>query len=136
VASPLRDAEFGPPDNLLGYAITVALRRDRSCHLWVESFERALDDVLEVQAEVARGVAREVQVKLSPHDARRLHPEKRRTIKPPAYEAYLRGAHFWYRRTEEAMRKNLECFQEALQSEPSFASAYDRIADAHTILAC
>jgi len=112
------------------------IRVSDESHLWAESFERALDDVLEVQAEVAQAVAREVQVKLSPHDARRLHPEKRRSIKPQAYEAYLRGRHFWYRRTEEGMRKSIECFQAALQHDPSFAAAYDGISDAHTMLAC
>ena len=112
------------------------IRVSDESHLWAESFERALDDVLEVQAEVAQAVAREVQVKLSPHDARRLHPEKRRSIKPQAYEAYLRGRHFWYRRTEEGMRKSIECFQEALKHDPSFAPAYDGISDAHTMLAC
>src|SRR5580692_7550338 len=112
------------------------IRVSDESHLWAESFERALGDVLEVQAEVAQAVAREVQVKLSPHDVRRLHPEKRRSIKPQAYEAYLRGRHFWYRRTEEGMRKSIECFQEALKYDPSFASAYDGISDAHTMLAC
>ncbi len=106
------------------------IRVSDESHLWAQSYERALDDVLEVQAEVAQAVAREVQVKLSPHDARRLHPEKRRSIKPQAYEAYLRGRHFWYRRTEEGMRKSIECFQAALQHDPSFAAAYDGISDA------
>jgi TolB-like protein/Tfp pilus assembly protein PilF len=112
------------------------IRVSDESHLWAQSYERALDDVLEVQAEVAQAVAREVQVKLSPHDARRLYPEKRRSIKPQAYEAYLRGRHFWYRRTEEGMRKSIECFQAALQHDPSFAAAYDGISDAHTMLAC
>jgi TolB-like protein/Tfp pilus assembly protein PilF len=112
------------------------IRVSDESHLWAQSYERALDDVLEVQAEVAQAVAREIQVKLSPHDARRLHPEKRRSIKPQAYDAYLRGRHFWYRRTEEGMRKSIECFQAALQHDPSFAAAYDGISDAHTMLAC
>ncbi|HWS68240.1 MAG TPA: winged helix-turn-helix domain-containing protein [Steroidobacteraceae bacterium] len=112
------------------------IRVSDESHLWAQSYERALDDVLEVQAEVAQAVAREVQVKLSPRDARRLHPEKKRSIKPQAYEAYLRGRHFWYRRTEEGMRKSIECFQAALQHDPSFAAAYDGISDAHTMLAC
>jgi TolB-like protein/Tfp pilus assembly protein PilF len=112
------------------------IRVSDESHLWAQSYERALDDVLEVQAEVAQAVAREVQVKLSPRDARRLHPEKKRSIKPQAYEEYLRGRHFWYRRTEEGMRKSIECFQAALQHDPSFAAAYDGISDAHTMLAC
>src|SRR5882757_6796530 len=99
------------------------IRVSDETHLWAQSYERALDDVLEVQAEVAQAVAREVQVKLSPRDARRLHPEKKRSIKPQAYEAYLRGRHFWYRRTEEGIRKSIDCFQAALQHDPSFAAA-------------
>jgi TolB-like protein/tetratricopeptide (TPR) repeat protein len=112
------------------------IRVSDETHLWAQSYERSLHDVLQVQAEVARAVAREVQIKLSPHDVRRLHPEKRRSINPQAYELYLRGRHFWYRRTEEGMRKSIECFEDALQHDPSFAAAHDGISDAHTMLAC
>src|SRR5271170_3733713 len=105
-------------------------------HLWAQSYERGLHDVLEVQAEVARAVAREIQIKLTPHEQRRLDPDKTRSINPQAYELYLRGRHFWYRRTEEGIRKSIECFEEALRHDPGFASAYDGISDAHTMLAC
>jgi TolB-like protein len=112
------------------------IRVSDETHLWAQSYERGLHDVLGVQAEVARAVAQEIQIKLTPHDTQRLHPEKRRSINPQAYELYLRGRHFWYRRTEEGMRKGIECFEEALRYDPSFAAAYDGISDAHTMLAC
>jgi TolB-like protein len=112
------------------------IRVSDETHLWAQSYERGLHDVLEVQAEVARAVAQEIQVKLTPRDKQRLHPEKRRSVNPQAHELYLRGRHFWYRRTEEGMRKSIECFEEALRSDPSFAAAYDGISDAHTMLAC
>src|SRR5579863_1001504 len=112
------------------------IRVSDETHLWAQSYERGMDDVLEVQAEVARAVAHEIQVKLSPRDKQRLHPDNRRSIAPQAYELYLRGRHFWYRRTEEGMRKSIECFEEALQYDPGFAAAYDGISDAHTMLAC
>lgn len=112
------------------------IRVNDETHLWAQSYERGLHDVLEVQAEVARAVAQEIQIKLTPHDKQRLHPEKRRSINSQAYELYLRGRHFWYRRTEEGMRKSIECFEEALRYDPSFAAAYDGISDAHTMLAC
>jgi TolB-like protein/Tfp pilus assembly protein PilF len=112
------------------------IRVSDETHLWAQSYERGLHDVLEVQAEVAQAVAQEIQLKLTPHDKRRLHPERRRSINPQAYELYLRGRHFWYRRTEEGMRKSIECFEEALRYNPSFAAAYDGISDAHTMLAC
>jgi len=112
------------------------IRVSDETHLWAQSYERGLHDVLEVQAEVARAVALEIKIKLTPHDQQRLHPEKRRSINPQAYELYLRGRHFWYRRTEEGMRKGIECFEEALRYDPSFAAAYDGISDVHTMLAC
>jgi len=117
--------------------ITVQLIRvsDES-HLWAQNYERELHDVLEVQAEVARAVAREIQIKLTPHEKRRLDTDKTRSVNPLAYEMYLRGRHFWYRRTEEGMRKSIECFEQALRYQPGFAAAYGGISDAHTMLAC
>src|ERR1700758_2728259 len=104
--------------------------------LWAQSYERGLHDVLEVQAEVARAVAREIQITLTPHEKRRLDPDNTRSINPQAHESYLRGRHFWYRRTEEDIRRSIACFEEALRHDPGFAAAYDGISDAHTMLAC
>ena len=112
------------------------IRVSDETHLWAQSYERGLHDVLEVQAEVALAVAQEIQVKLTPHDKKRLQPEKRRSISPQAYELYLRGRHFWNRRSEEGLRKSIECFEEALRYAPNFAAAYDGLSDAHTMLAC
>ena len=115
---------------------TQLIRVSDESHLWAQSYERGLHDMLEVQAEVARAVAREIQIKLTPHEQRRLDGDKVRSINSQAHELYLRGRHFWYRRTEEGIRKSIECFEQALQYDPSFAAAYDGISDAHTMLAC
>jgi TolB-like protein/Tfp pilus assembly protein PilF len=112
------------------------IRVSDESHLWAQNYERSLHDVLEVQAEVARAVAREIQIKLTPHEQRRLDGDNRRSINSQAHELYLRGRHFWYRRTEEGIRKSIECFEEALQYDPNFAAAYDGISDALTMLAC
>ncbi len=112
------------------------IRVSDESHLWAESYERGLHDVLEVQAEVSRAVAREIQIKLTPHEKERLDPDKTRTVNPQAHELYLRGRHFWNRRTEDGIRKSIECFEGALRHDPSLAVAYDGISDAHTMLAC
>ena len=112
------------------------IRVSDESHLWAENYERGLHDVLEVQSEVARAVAREIQIKLTPREQRRLDNDKTRSINPQAHELYLRGRHFWYRRTEEGLRKSIECFEQSLQYDPSFAAAYDGISDSHTMLAC
>jgi TolB-like protein len=67
------------------------IRVSDESHLWAQSYERELHDVLEVQAEVARAVAREIQIKLTPDEQRRLHPNKTRSINSRAHELYLRG---------------------------------------------
>jgi len=112
------------------------IRVSDESHLWAQSYERSLHDVLEVQAEVARAVAREIQIKLTPNEQRRLDGDKTRSINSQAHELYLRGRHFWYRRTEEGIRKSIACFEQALHYDPGFAAAYDGISDAHTMLAC
>src|SRR6202051_847141 len=69
------------------------IRVSDESHLWAQSYERGLHDVLEVQAEVARAVAREIQIKLTPHEQRRLDPAQTRSINSQAHELYLRGRH-------------------------------------------
>jgi len=98
-------------------------------HVWAEGYERNLDDVLSLQCEVARAVAREIRVTLTPqHEARLARP---RPIDPKAYEAYLKGRYFWNRRTRDALEKSVECFREATSVDPGYAAAYAGLADCY-----
>ncbi|HEY0747226.1 MAG TPA: winged helix-turn-helix domain-containing protein [Steroidobacteraceae bacterium] len=112
------------------------IRISDESHLWAQSFERGLGDVLALQAEVGRAIAREIQIKLTPNDEQRLGLDNVRYVDSHAHELYLRGRHFWHKRTEEAMRKSIECFEEAIHQDPSYAPAYHGVSDAHTMLAC
>ena len=67
-------------------------------HIWAESYERNLGDILMLQGEVCQAIAREVRIKLSPREERRLASAQ--AVSPSAYEAYLRGRHLWNKRTE------------------------------------
>jgi TolB-like protein/tetratricopeptide (TPR) repeat protein len=112
------------------------IRVSDESHLWAQSYDRDLHDVLAVQAEVAGAVAREIQITLTPNEQRRLDDEKARAVNSQAYELFLRGRHFGNRRTEQGIRKSIDCFEEALSHDPNFAAAYGGISDAHTMLAC
>jgi TolB-like protein/Tfp pilus assembly protein PilF len=112
------------------------IRVSDECHVWAQSYERSLNDVLALQAEVARAIAREVQIKLTSHEQTRLDLDNNRSIDSQAHELYLRGRHFWYKRTEDGMRNSIEFFEEAIRHDPSYAPAYHGISDAHTMLAC
>ena len=55
---------------------------------------------------------------------------------PEAHEAYLKGRYFWNKRTEEALKKGIEHFHEAIEHEPNYAAAYDGLSDSYVMLAC
>src|SRR2546427_4010432 len=86
----------------------------KETHLWAESYERDLRDVLALQAEVAQAIAREIRVKLTPVDQARF--AEVRAVDPDAYEAYLRGRYHWNRRPSE-FAKAIQCFQEAIAKD-------------------
>ena len=96
-------------------------------HLWAESYERDLKDILVLQSEVARTVAEQVQVAVTPEETKRLAAT--RPVNPEAYEAYLKGRFHSYRQSPEHLEKALEYFELALEKDPSYALAYAGIAD-------
>ena len=102
----------------------------KEMHLWAESYERDLRDVLALQSEVAQAIARQVQVKLTPQDL--AHFAQPHPVDPEAYEAYLKGRYHWNRRSGEGFGKAVQSFQTAIARDPSYAAAYAGLADCLT----
>ena len=103
-------------------------------HLWAETYERDLGDILKLQSQVSQAVARQVRVKLTPPEERRLATV--RAVSPAAYESYLKGRHLWNKRTEDGMRKSILQYEEAIRKNPEYAMAYVGMADSYVMLAC
>jgi len=104
----------------------------KETHLWAESYDRHLRDILDLQADVARAIAHEIEVKLTPQEQAQLaqvHP-----VDPEAYEAYLRGRFQWIKRTREGHIQACQHFQQAIAKDPSCAPAYAGLADALSIM--
>jgi TolB-like protein/Tfp pilus assembly protein PilF len=101
-------------------------------HLWAESYERDLRDVLALQSEVAQAIAREIRIKLTPVDQARF--AEARPVDPEAYEAYLKGRYHWNIRNGEGLKKGLQCFQQAVARDPNYAAAYMGLADCLSVL--
>ena len=99
----------------------------KETHLWAESYERDLRNVLALQADIARAIAREVQVKLTPQEEAQL--AQTQPVDPEAYEAYLKGRYYWNRRTREGYGKAMQYFQQAVAKDPGFATAFAGLAD-------
>jgi len=102
-------------------------------HLWAESYDREFQNMLALQSEITRAIADEIRVKLAPQEQARLATVP--SVRPEAYEDYLRGRYHWNRRTGESLQKAVELFQRAIQQDANFAAAYVGLADSYIILA-
>lgn len=112
--------------------ITAQLIRTRDqIHVWAHSYDRHISGSIVLQEEVAKAVAEQIEVKLSPAYASRpvrSHPD------PQATEAYLRGRYFGNQFTPEGYRKAITYFQQAIDRDSDFAEAYSGLADSYRFL--
>jgi len=100
-------------------------------HLWADSYERDLQDILGLQSEVAHAITQQVEGRLSQeNEARR---ESFRPVNPEAYEAYLKGRYFWNKRDRASLEKSLGYFNEAIAKDPHYALAYAGLADVYVV---
>ena len=102
-------------------------------HLWGESYEKDLTDVLAAQAEAARTIVGEIKVRLTPEEGERL--ARRRSVDPDAYDAYLKGRYHQSKFTPEGHERSLEFFQKAIEKDPTYASAYAGMATTYGFMA-
>jgi TolB-like protein/Tfp pilus assembly protein PilF len=102
-------------------------------HLWAQSYESGLKDVLALQREIASVIAKQIRMTLTPHGQIRTGIE--RPINPDAYEAYLRGEYFLNRFTPDSIRKAADYFQQAIEKDPNYPAAYTKLAGCYQILA-
>ncbi|HEX5964277.1 MAG TPA: tetratricopeptide repeat protein, partial [Pyrinomonadaceae bacterium] len=102
-------------------------------HLWVQTYERSMRDVLDVQSEIAQTIARQVQIQMTPADQARL--ATRHPVSPKAFDDYLQGRFlYWNKRTEENLQKAIAHFQNAIKEDPNYALAHVGLADCYNAL--
>jgi eukaryotic-like serine/threonine-protein kinase len=101
-------------------------------HLWADSYQRDLQDILALQDEVAHAITLQVEGRLSQkNEARR---GSFRPINPEAYEAYLKGRYFWNKRDRASLEKSLGYFNGAIATDPNYALAYAGLADVYVVI--
>jgi len=109
--------------------VTAQLIRTRDqVHIWAQSYDRNITGSIVLQEEVARAVANQIEVKLSPVYANR---STRSHSDPLANEAYLRGQYFVNQFTAEGYWKAIDYFRQAIDRDPQFAEAYSGLADSY-----
>jgi TolB-like protein/Tfp pilus assembly protein PilF len=95
-------------------------------HLWSETYERDVQDVLRLQSEVAQAIAREIKIVVTPEEKARLAAA--RTVKPEAYETYLKAMFFVNKFTPEGFEKGIAYLQQAVDKDPGDPFAYAALA--------
>ena len=109
----------------------VEVASDRS--VWARSYDRGLTDILALQSEVARAIADEIRIQVTPDERARLG--NRTAVDPAAHVAYLQGLFLWNRFTGETVKQAIQRYQEALAIDPNYAAAYAGLADSYIMLA-
>jgi TolB-like protein/Tfp pilus assembly protein PilF len=98
-------------------------------HLWSETYDRDMKDILAVQSDVARRVVEALQVQLGVDEARAL--TKKATENPEAHRLYLLGRYHFAKFTRAGWTNAIHYFEQALQLDPNFALAYCGLADTY-----
>ena len=103
-------------------------------HLWAETYDRDLGDILKLQGEVADVIAGQVRAELTPTQQaliRRAH-----AVNPDAYDAYLKGRLYFVNEftKPDSLKKAQRYFEESIQKDPKFALAYAGLADTYVYL--
>jgi TolB-like protein/lipoprotein NlpI len=98
-------------------------------HVWADSFERQVGNILALQSDFAHAIATQIGVQLAPHEEVRLATPPR--VDAGAYDAYLKGRFFWKKRSREALQKSVHYFTQAIEIDSGYAPAYAGLADVH-----
>lgn len=109
------------------------IRADNDRHLWAQTYERNMSDIVGLQAEVATRIASEIEANLTSQEKVQL--TKVRAVNPEAYEDYLKGEYFYAKEINGGFEKALEYYQKSIDLDPNFAPAYVGLAEAYGFMA-
>lgn len=91
-------------------------------HLWAREYERSLTDVLKLQSEMARAIADEIRIQVTPEERARLASAN--SVNPGAHEAYLLARYHYWKHIVADHQRAIDHFARAIQIEPSYAAAH------------
>ncbi len=105
--------------------------RDNS-HIWGQQYSRKASDIFALQGDLAKEITSMLRMRLTGEDEKQMM--KSNTANPEAYHLYLQGRFWWNKRTERALNKGIEYFQQAIAKDPNYALAYAGLADSYNVL--
>ena len=108
--------------------VLVQLISANDAQLWSQAYDHEGADLLSIEADVARAIAREIRARITPQE--RDHLARAGNIDPAAQEAYLFGAYHVARATGPDLRQAVEYFEKAIRLQPDYAPAYAGVSEA------
>jgi TolB-like protein/Flp pilus assembly protein TadD len=105
--------------------------RDQS-PLWSQNYDRTVDNLILLEYELTRDIARGIGLHTTPEASARLN--RSLSITPDSHLAVLQGRYYWNQRTKESLDRGLEYFQLATEVDPRNALAYSGMADSYNML--
>jgi serine/threonine-protein kinase len=100
--------------------------------LWGDSYSCTPSEILDIETEISSEISEKLLLRLTREERQQL--ARRPTDNVEAYHSYLKGRYCWNKRTDEDVRKAIEYFKKAIDSDPSYALAYAGLADAYLVL--
>ena len=107
------------------------IRAPADKHLWAQSYEGDVGDTLALQKKVARTIAEQIRIQLTPREEAVLGNVK--VVNPEAYENYLKGRYFWNKRTADSLKKATYYFNQAIEIDPTYSSPHSGLADIYQL---
>ena len=104
-------------------------------HLWAQQYDRELTGVLTLQAEIASAIADRIEVTIG--GPKRTVAAVQPALSPGTYDAYdlyLKGRYFWNKRSTQGFERAVECFEQAIAKDPTYARAYAGLADSYALM--
>jgi serine/threonine protein kinase/Tfp pilus assembly protein PilF len=111
---------------------TQLVDADQDASLWGETYNGTMDQIFDIQENVAARIVKALRVRLTPDEKRNLR--RRATENTEAYQLYLKGRFFWSKRSAEALRTAIRYFEQAIEKDPRYALAWAGIADSYNLL--
>jgi len=108
---------------------TQLVEAETDKNLWSDSYDRSMTNILALQREIALAIVDQIKIVLSPEEQKQIG--KRATENTDAYQLYLQGRYHWNKRSEEAINKSIDYFQQAIEKDSTYALAHAGLGDAY-----
>jgi TolB-like protein/DNA-binding winged helix-turn-helix (wHTH) protein/Flp pilus assembly protein TadD len=107
------------------------IRASDDNHIWAHSYEGDVRDTLALQKRVARNIAEQIRIKITPREAAALEHDP--DVNPEAYDNYIKGRYFWNKRTASDEKKAISYFNQAIAIDPNYSLPHSGLAEIYQI---